>query len=245
VPVEAATVILTRPVPDGEGWQCFMVRRPALSDFAADVYVFPGGKVDPADRESSGESRPLPQTGDDLLPFRIAAIRELFEEAGVLLAYDEAGSVVRFGADSERRFESARQRVHAGEISVLELARLERVVLAVDRLSPISRWITPESYPRRFDTYFFITELPDGQEPLPHAAETVGGVWVEPRIALDRFRRGEFPLVFATEKHLERLANCASPSDAALGARLEPVMPRPVRRGGKTEYLVPGDEGCA
>jgi 8-oxo-dGTP pyrophosphatase MutT (NUDIX family) len=220
-----------------------MVRRHALSDFAADVYVFPGGKVDPGDRDAAAIVSPRTGGEIDLVPFRVAAIRELFEEAGVLLAHDTSHEILRFDAANRLRYEASRLRVHAGDMSILELAREEGLELAAERLTPISRWITPESFPRRFDTYFFLAALPDGQEPLHDAVETVDGVWIEPEIALDRFLRGEFPLVFATERHLERLARCPTPEEAAYGANLEPVMPRPVKQDGRTVFLIPGDEG--
>lgn len=220
-----------------------MVRRHVRSDFAADVYVFPGGKVEGADRSPPGEAL---VEGDGLLRLRVAAARELFEETGVLLARGKTGDELSSLHLDPKRLERYREQVHAGTISLFDVLHAEGLRLAIDRLTPISRWITPESLPRRFDTYFFLAPLPEGQEPLHDAVETTDGVWIEPAEALARFWGGDFPLVFATQKHLERLARFASPQElaATVSARdLDPVMPRIIQRGEETLFLLPGDEG--
>jgi 8-oxo-dGTP pyrophosphatase MutT (NUDIX family) len=253
-PVDAASVILVRHgQPVGSRWQCFMVRRPVRSEFAADVFVFPGGKVDAADRLPDAaryvREHPGPLALEDeetRLALRLAALRELFEEVGVLLATRDAGGLLRFAGEDEGRFALYRRRLQAGELSMLDLARAERLCFAADRLHPFSRWITPEPLPRRYDTRFFVAYLPDGQEPLHDARETVDSVWISPKDALDASRQGEFPLVFATEKHLERMARYPSIEQmiaSVAPAGLEPVMPRIVQRGGETAFLLPGDEG--
>jgi 8-oxo-dGTP pyrophosphatase MutT (NUDIX family) len=252
-PVDAATVILFRAAP--EGFECLMLRRHAKSDFAADVYVFPGGRVDDGDRQAPrGSVGPTslrhwygsPSPFDELLSFRVAAIREAFEEAGILLAWTEDDTIVRFETPERRdQFERYRRSVLQGARTIFFVAQQENLRLAVDSLHPFSRWITPPVMPRRFDTYFFVAPMPEGQEPLHDKHETVASSWISPRDALLRYRAGDFPLVFATEKHLQRLAGFDSVAALIESTRttdLTPVQPRPVSRDGATVFLIPGDD---
>ena len=227
-----------------------MVRRHIRSDFAADVFVFPGGKVDDADRDPQARSVCDEGSGDALTDgmraLRLAGIRELFEEAGVLIASREDGKVVEFGGADGSLFEDYRRSVQDGEMSIVDVARVEGLTIETHRLLPFSRWITPPISHRRFDTHFFLALAPEGQEPLHDARETTAGLWIGPRDALNRYHAGDFPLVFATEKHLERLA--AFPTVEPLlastaKADLTPVMPRPIEVDGEMQFLLPGDEG--
>lgn len=255
VPRHAATVILTREnAQQGGEWQCFMVRRPATSDFAADVYVFPGGKVDESDRDPEILQytchEPLPAGEGSEGPIgwvatKLAAVRELFEEAGVLLA-DRGGSALSLAGEQAQKYASYRDRLQRGDISLLDLARAESLRLRTDLLYPFAHWITPAEFPRRYDTWFFVTRLPDGQEPLHHVLEVTDGVWISPGAALDAFSRGEFPLVFATEKQLERMAMFDSDRamlEATTEADLREVRPKMVRQEGEMAFLLPGDPG--
>jgi 8-oxo-dGTP pyrophosphatase MutT (NUDIX family) len=253
-PVEAATVILARHgVPTGSPWQCFMVRRHIKSEFASDVFVFPGGKVDEADRSADSArfsiGHPGPEWGGDedhWRAIRLAALRELFEEAGVLLAQGRDGRTLHLAGPVNGRYQQYRRALHTGEISLVEIAEREDLIFALDALHLVSRWITPESFRRRFDTYFFVAYLPAGQQPDHDQRETTESVWITPREALERAAAGEFPLVFATEKHLERMAQFASVEEfiaSAATADLRPVMPRMVRNGEDVRFLIPGDEG--
>ncbi|HZU12877.1 MAG TPA: hypothetical protein VFB58_08560 [Chloroflexota bacterium] len=254
-PVDAATVMVVRHgVPVGESWQVYMVRRPVRSDFAADVFVFPGGKVDGSDRDPAlsdwvdghPDQENAPDGRDEWRALRIAAVRELFEEAGVLMAHRPDEPVVRLvGADAER-FDKYRRRLRAGDLTMLELAREENLRFALDRLKPFSRWITPETFPRRFDTRFFIALMPEHQTPIHDAEEATASVWIAPGDAVRRFRHRDFPLVFATERHLEQLAGFPSIEAvmaAEAEANLQPVMPKVVNRDGREEFLIPGDPG--
>jgi 8-oxo-dGTP pyrophosphatase MutT (NUDIX family) len=253
-PVTAATVILVRHgEPPGSPWQCFMVRRHIRSDFAADVYVFPGGKVDAGDRDPAMvpycAGHPGPEAAADpglWRALRLAAVRELFEEAGVLLAVSRDGALIEYDDERAERFDRYRREIHAGSTTLCELAEREELRFALDRLHPISRWITPEVLTRRFDTYFFLAYMPHGQEPAHDAAETVDSVWIAPADALARYRQGDFPLVFATERHLERMAAHRSIEELVASvtpASLQPVMPRPIGDGGELRFVIPGDEG--
>jgi len=252
-PVEAATVILVRePSDPGCGWECFMVRRHVRSDFAADVFVFPGGKVDPADRDPGFLEVLATDDGvenDDAggtawLGLRVAALRELFEEAGVILARETAA-----GSDTELLAASralARSNLQSGRLTMLQVAREFGWCLEIMQLHPFSRWITPDTLPRRYDTHFFVARLPADQKPLHDAIETTDSLWISPEDALQRAEGGDFPLVFATEKHLERMARYSAINeliDATTPADLEAVMPRIIERDGTIAFLLPGDAG--
>lgn len=241
--MDASTVILVR---DAEPWECFMVRRHVRSDFAADVFVFPGGKVDPpdADPETHDYARGGVQLSPSDVTLRVAAIRELFEEAGVLLARSLDGSILRLDAGRRGRLAAYRRDLHAGTITLSEIARVEKIILDVDALVPFSRWITPEPFPRRFDTHFFAASVPPGQEARHDTLETTDSVWIAPGAALRRFAEGAFPLVYATEKHLERMSRFASIRelmDSISTDDLEPIMPRVLQDGSEVRFLIPGD----
>jgi len=194
VPVrDAATVMLVRHGTGGVA--VFMIRRSLRLVFAGGAHVFPGGAVDPADREMSGEGGPA---------FRVAAVRECFEEAGFLLAVDQTGGIVRLDdpATAERFFQY-RQAVAGGRLSLAEMCSAEGLRLAVDRMHYVSRWITPEGAPRRFDTRFFVCAAPERQTPLHDATETIAHEWVQPHEMLERYARGAVDLMLPTQRSLQ------------------------------------------
>ncbi|MGH2448813.1 MAG: NUDIX hydrolase [Chloroflexota bacterium] len=244
-PVDAATVILARAGINGDPWECFMVRRPAASDFAADVYVFPGGKVDVADRSQANyavDPKWLDVRAEGpaiALAARAAACRELFEEAAVLLAGRKEG---RLGERDAARLSERRNAMARGEMTLAQLGELEDLSFRFEDLHPISRWITPDVFPRRYDTRFYLAELPAEQTPIVADGEITHGMWIAPGEALRRFRAREFPLVFATEKHLERLARYDTIHDlidSVLLADLQPVMPVPIPEGNSYRFVIP------
>lgn len=266
-PIDASTVILVKSVTSSRQppasphpsfpaspFLCFMVRRHVRSEFAADVFVFPGGKLDPADSDpqiaehvqgTDGSQKIDGDSGGSLLSLKIAAIRELFEEAGVLLA-ERDGSALRFDGQDAETFARYRRELHDGRLTMLGLAQREGLTFDLDLLHPFSRWITPLALPRRYDTRFLIAELPDGQQPLHDAVETTEGAWVGPQEALDRYGSGDFPLVFATEKHLEQLVryrSLAALIQSTQNADMTPITPRPVDRNGESIFLLPGEPG--
>jgi 8-oxo-dGTP pyrophosphatase MutT (NUDIX family) len=252
---DAATVILARQSGPST-LECFMVRRHVNSDFAPDVYVFPGGKVDPGDRDPELlrylDDRPAAKTEvdfvDDDWGFRMAALRELFEEAGVLLATGPDGNTVKVDREPAGAFDGYRRGLHAGDISLATLAQQAKILYAPKLLAAFSHWITPLSFPRRYNTRFFVATMPEGQKPLHDAVETTHGIWIAPAEALRRYEEGDFPLVFATIKQLERMSLFQRLTDMVQATRpsdLDPVMPRPIERAGETDFLLPWDEGYA
>jgi 8-oxo-dGTP pyrophosphatase MutT (NUDIX family) len=198
VPVrDAATVMLVRDAPDGI--EVFMLRRNASLVFVPGAYVFPGGAVDEADAAEGGDA------------FAVAAIRECFEEAGALLAYDRTGEFVDLrDPTTAERFNGYRHDVHGGRRTIHEVCAIEGLRLAVDALRPVSRWVTPPRAPRRFDTRFFVARAPVNQTFLHDDHETVASEWVRPKDALTRFGEGDIALILPTERSLELIARSST-----------------------------------
>ncbi|MEM9714441.1 MAG: hypothetical protein AAGA17_19620, partial [Actinomycetota bacterium] len=167
---DAATVMLVRDGDDG--LEVFMLRRNLDSAFVAGAYVFPGGAVDPEDADDPlldelCVGRTDPDASRSLgverggLAYWVAAIRESFEEAGVLLAHTPGGEFVSFAeSDVEERFADHRVAVDAGRVRLAEVCRAEGLTLAVAELHYFSHWITPKGPPRRYDTRFFVCRAP-------------------------------------------------------------------------------------
>ncbi len=213
-PIPSASLILLRDALDG--LEVFMIRRHAGLRFAGGATVFPGGRIDPEDWAPCGAEHPCERMVDH--PLRVAAIRETFEECGMLLARepfdDERLRALR--APSPHHF---RERLRA--------ARLEP---AVEALMPFARWITPERVWRRFDTTFYLALAPEGQTATIDGAEAVEGLWGTPGAILHAADAGRIELLFATRMNLTRLAACRTVGDAmdAAGCHwpLVPILPR-------------------
>jgi 8-oxo-dGTP pyrophosphatase MutT (NUDIX family) len=256
---DAATVMLVRDGSDGR-LEVFMLRRNLNSDFVGGAYVFPGGAVDPADRHADleaicegradAEASALldldpPEGG---LAYWVAAIRESFEEAGVLLAYDRDGTIVDLrDPGEEERFSVHRKAVDTGERRLIEVCAEEGLRLAVDGMHYWSHWITPVGPPRRYDTRFFIAAAPIGQSPLHDDRETIANEWIAPGVALERHRDGEFDMIFPTIKNLEALARFDTAAEALAAAavieKVPAILPRVVQDGDGMRILLPGDPG--
>ena len=236
VPVRpAATVMLVR---DGaEGLEVFMLQRTLSAAFARGQYVFPGGKVDDADHGDAFE--PICDGLDDDeasarmgmaaggLAWLVAAIRECFEEAGVLLARRTGEDhVVRF-ADPEvaDRFNEARHAIHEGHRSLVDLCTAEHLVLLTDRIHLVDHWVTPIGERRRFDTRFFVAAAPAEQEPLHDDKETIASLWVRPSDALDMWRAGDLQMFPPTVASLEFLLPHADVDTAIAAAAAVGVPP--------------------
>ncbi len=260
VPVRpAATVMLVRDGSDG--LEVFMLQRTLSAAFARGQYVFPGGKVDDADH--ADEFEPICDGLDDAtassrmgmpsggLAWLVAAVREVFEEAGVLLARraDET-SVVSFDDEAvAERYNAARHAIHDGERSLAELCRADDLRLLVDRIHLVDRWITPVGERRRFDTRFFVAAAPPEQHPLHDDKETIASRWVRPDDAIRLWRDGELQMFPPTVASLQFLARHASASEAVLAAEEAGVpgvvLPRIVLDddGRLVGIKRPGDDG--
>ncbi len=259
VPVRpAATVMLVR---DGNtGPEVFMLRRTLSAAFAGGQYVFPGGKVDGADH--ADELEPICDGLDDDgasarlglerggLAWLVAAIRESFEEAGVLLARRaDAADMIRFDDDIAGPMAVARREIHAGERTLADLCREHDLRLVTDAIGFVSHWITPMGEGRRFDTRFLLARAPEAQEPLHDGGETIDSLWVRPADALDRWRAGDLQMFPPTVANLEWLGSYGDADDALAGAEAlgipSPILPRMLTDadGNVTGIALPGDAG--
>ncbi|MDE0691515.1 MAG: NUDIX domain-containing protein [Gammaproteobacteria bacterium] len=219
---KAATVLVVRQA--AADIEVFMVQRPARGVFP-DLHVFPGGKVDSLDSDlehacagldDRDASRRLMMARGGLR-YWVTAIRECFEESGVLLAY-RSGTLFEPADDAEsERFDGYQDALGAGETTLGEIARREGLELATDRVAYFSHWITPETAPARFDTRFFVAVMPPRQSAFGHQHETVGGEWVTPTAALSRFDADEWQMIFPTLTTLRMAAPFRSVEDL-LGA---------------------------
>ena len=261
---DAATVMLVRDGagPDGAALEVCMLRRHLNSDFVGGAFVFPGGKVDEDDRSTAAghacagrddaEASALLGIDAGGLAFWVAALRECFEEAGVLLAYGEGdgpGDALVDMAEpaARRRLAAQRTELNSRKVSFLDLLRAEGMTLAVDRMHYFSHWITPEPSPKRYDTRFFVCALPPHQVPIHDDHETVATVWVRPGDALERAAAGELDVIFPTMKNLEAISRFDTASallDAAAAVEKVPtVLPRVVADHRGFRILLPGDPG--
>jgi 8-oxo-dGTP pyrophosphatase MutT (NUDIX family) len=205
-------------VRDGvAGVEVFMMRRTLSAVFVGGFYVFPGGAVDDADRHADVEARCDGLTDADAseqlqierggLAFWVAAVRECFEEAGVLLASRPDGTMIDFADDeTAARFERYRSAVHAATQRLIDVCAREGLRLAVRDIEYVSHWITPEGEPRRFDTRFFVAHAPEGQEPLHDDTETIASLWIHPAEALERQKAGDLQMISPTISNLQYLA---------------------------------------
>jgi 8-oxo-dGTP pyrophosphatase MutT (NUDIX family) len=214
----AATVLLVRDA-DPSGIEVFVEQRTTNAAFAAGMYVFPGGRVD--DIDHAAELEPYCDGLDDAtasarlgidkggLAFWVAAVRECFEEAGVLLARRrDGGPLVVDEAD--------RKAVHAGELSMEELCRRDDLVLDLTAIRYIAHWVTPVGEgPRRFDTRFFLAAAPEDQEGVHDDTELVHSMWVVPAHAVAQAEAGELLMMPPTIANLRFVSECAD-ADAAL-----------------------------
>ncbi len=221
----AATIMLLRDGPDG--LEVFMVVRHHAIDFASGALVFPGGRVEDTDHTLADRADLCPNPDSiarDIMALRLAAIRETFEECGVLLARP-AGSPHLLGADHLRTVEQAhRTALGSGEIAFETVLGAHGLVAAPDLLVPFAHWITPSHQPKRYDTHFFLAEAPAEHLALHDGSEAVDSVWIPPAQALADTDAGRFKLVFATQRNLEKLSRSRTVADAMQAAKSSPVV---------------------
>jgi 8-oxo-dGTP pyrophosphatase MutT (NUDIX family) len=246
-PRNAATVMLLRPgTPDGV--EVLMLRRTAAMKFAPGAYVFPGGSVDEADFSAEiGWHGPSPADFGTQLgcsaelagALVCAAVRETFEESGVLLAGTPDGLTAGLADPS---WEADRMALTAGTLTLPGLLAKRGLAVRADLLVPWTRWITPEAEPRRFDTWFFAAALPAGQEATGHLAEADKTTWLRPADAISAARGGTISLLPPTAATLNEFTKCGDLADI-LGRRrtVAPVQPRMVVEDGEAWLLIPDE----
>lgn len=217
---DAATVILIRPAKTGE-WEIFLARRHQKQSFMAGAYVFPGGQLEETDSDPQLESYiktadvfdPCRLLQDSSLPREkarglfIAAIRETFEEAGILLGGKTTGNFVSFyNQEVLKRYNDYRHKLNASQITLAEIARKEEILFFPDTLIPYAHWITPEFEKMRFNTRFFLAKLPPCQTPVADAMELTVSLLVTPKAALEMQREQKILLMPPTLKTIEELS---------------------------------------
>ena len=250
VPAPAATVTLVR---DGAlGLEVLMLRRNLQSAFVPGQHVFPGGAVEKSDASAAMYAR---CTGlDDLaasrklgvafsgLAYWVAALRESFEEAGLLLARDAAGRPVEPSVASD--LARHRAAVAAGEHSFEEMLREAGLTLKAGELVYFSHWITPAGAPRRYDTRFFAALAPAGQEPAHDNDETIESLWLKPQDGVDRYLAGKFKLMTPTIHTLRLFAQYDSAAALLAALRALPEVPTIAPRIGRDgRRILPGEPG--
>ena len=202
-PRPAATVVLMRDVPGDV--EVLLLKRRGTAGFVPGAYVFPGGRVDQADALIEwpvlNEEPPA--------QYWVAALRELFEEAGVLLAVSESGA---WSADtcSDAELESWRNRLMNEEATLQDVLQARALSLKPDAMAYIAHWITPLVEPRRYDTRFFVAGLPRDRRVRIDEREMEESVWLTPHAAVQRFEAGQLPMVFPTIKTLQLLQQFGS-----------------------------------
>jgi 8-oxo-dGTP pyrophosphatase MutT (NUDIX family) len=233
-----------------------MVQRNPRSEFVGGAFVFPGGAVDPSDADLArfvfevGDEEASTRLGVDSggLAWLAAAARELYEEAGVLLAVDQSGVPIDPEIDQDLAEDLAekRARLNAKETTFSEILDSLGLLLDVRGLHFFSHWVTPPGQPRRYDTRFFLCRIPSTQRAVHEGKETTESVWISPGAALEAASKGEMTIIFPTLKNLERLASFGSVEEL-LGWASEytpqVVRPRVKFEDGSIRILIPGDEG--
>jgi 8-oxo-dGTP pyrophosphatase MutT (NUDIX family) len=259
IPSPAASLVLLRDRAPA-GIETLLIQRHAKSRFAAGDHVFAGGKVESDDIPDDVErfcrgltvEEAAARLGGGLAPrealgYWVGAIREAFEEVGILLAYSENGAFVRFTAENHARFEAHRVACQASNQAFFSMLRAEKLTLATDCLSYFAHWITPEESPIRFDTRFFAAVAPPGQEATADGHEIVALRWLTPAAALDALRRQEISLRFPTIKNLEIIAEAGDGLPAArvvaslVGRPVPTIRPRILSVDGRRLAVLPGD----
>lgn len=242
-PVAAASILLVRDSP--QGLEVLLQDRDPNTRFAGGATVFPGGKVDGRDLEARDRARGVDGLAPEACALRLAAIRELFEECGILLARGAGEEDLLGGERTLALATEHRAELESGRLGLAALADLERLELAADRLVPFAQWITPEPLPRRFDTYFFLAALPADQEPRDETSESVRLHWATPAFALAEAAAGRCAMMFPTRMNLAKLGRSRSVEQAlasARRARVVPVLPRLERgEGGGRVLRIPAE----
>lgn len=256
-PVDSATVILLRDAEPADV-EVLLVARHAESRAFAGAHVFPGGLLESTDSEPAllgalapamSSATALAILGEDVPPeraqaFWIAAIRELFEEAGILLAAVDGTPVSFADPTVAARYSAHRRALVEGNQSFAAFVAQERLTLLAHDLVYFSRWITPLQAPRRYDARFFAARVPVGQNPLHDARETTAAEWMRPAAALRGAAEGSLVLTPPTARTLEELQELGD-SDLILTTarrrRVLPILPKVVQIGTSMGVLYPGD----
>ncbi len=244
--IPAATILLLRDDPE-VGLEVFMVVRHHQIDFASGALVFPGGKAAPGDQDPRlrERSRGAETMSDEQVILGACAIRESFEECGVLLAR-KAGEDNLVGPDVIEAYDSWRPRLDKGEATLMEFLEAADFYLALDQLVPFAHWITPEGMPKRFDTHFYLVSAPEDQLALHDGHENVDSAWVNPTKVLEEREQGKWTIIFPTRMNLAKLAKASDTVEAFVRAKAKDIVsvtPWIEKREDASYLCVPLDAG--
>ena len=250
-PRPATTVLLLRPSQPGDAGsplEVFMVVRHHQIDSFSGALVFPGGKLEEADGAPSLRARcgGADKIDDAELKFRVAGVREAFEECGVLLARKRGQRALIGAADLKGIEERWRAKLAKDEASIVDMVEAEDLEIATELMTPYAHWITPTFVPKRFDTWFFLAEAPEDQIALHDGSESTDSVWIGPQEAIEEAKAGKRTLVHATTKNLELLAEgktVAGAISAASARTIVTVQPWVEEKDGKKFLHIPEGAG--
>ena len=250
-PRPATTVLLLRPSKTSDAdspLEVFMVVRHHAIDSFSGALVFPGGKLEDADGDPKLKARcgGADKISPEELKFRVAGIREAFEECGVLLARKPGQRSVIAAADLKAIEEKWRAKLTKDTASIVDLVEAEDLELATDLMTPFAHWITPTFVPKRFDTWFYLAEAPEDQIALHDGSESTDSVWIGAQEAIDEAKAGKRTLVHATTKNLELLAEGGTVTGALSQASertIITVQPWVEQRDGKRYLHIPEGAG--
>src|SRR5258708_7612175 len=250
-PRPATTVLLVRPSTPGDmasPLEVFMVVRHHQIDAFSGALVFPGGKLEDADGDPRLRARcgGADRIGNEELKFRIAGVREAFEESRLLLARKRGQRALVAAAELKGIEARWRAKLAKDEATIVDLAEAEDLEIATDLSTPSAHWITPTFVPRRCDTWFFLAEAPQDQVALHDGSESVDSVWLKPQQAIDEASAGRRTLVHATFKNLELLAEGKTVVGAISQAserKIVTVQPWVETRDGKRFLHIPEGAG--
>ena len=247
----ASTIVIIRE--QSELLEILMLRRGSDAAAAAGAYVFPGGGVDVADSEvvarnlvsgldGASAARRL-DLDQGALDYYCAALRELFEEAGILIAVDPEG---RAPSGSAERLAAWREELRTRRVGWADLLEREGLRLALGEMHYVAHWVTPVTRARRFDTRFFLAMAPAGQVARVDGFEVTAHVWITASEALQRVEEAQWTMLVPTVHTLRALAPLRSPEEIArhvAALRVTRTQPREIERDGRVVVVIPGEDG--
>ena len=222
-PVLASTIMLLRDNDEG-AMEVFMVARHHQIDFASGALVFPGGKAAKGDEDPAIRDRTRGAEGlsDRDMILGACAIRESFEECGVLLAR-KRGDENLVGPEFIKELDPWRPKLDSGEADLMEMLEAADLELALDQLVPFAHWVTPDMMPKRFDTMFYLVPAPKDQLAVHDGREAVDSSWVNPSKVLDEAKQGKWTIIFPTRMNIEKLARSPNTATAFQTARCDEI----------------------
>ena len=243
--IPASTVLIIRN--GNTGIEVFMVVRHHEIDFASGALVFPGGKVDTNDYDEKLKNLSYidEESESENIPFKIAAIRESFEEANVLFANDNTSNSL-VSVNRLKNLNQWREKFNNNTTSMIEFASTEGLSFSTKNLIPFAHWITPEKMPKRFDTRFYIAEAPKDHEGEHDGSESVDSIWISPQQALEDCYSKKRTIIFPTRLNLEKLSKSSSVEEAldrARNSKIVTVMPSISKIEGEAFLTIPENAG--